>query len=87
MSSLLNLMLLLAELVVLPSLSHLVVELVHRWSGVVVLVWLVLVGALLVEVVVECEGLRICTLPQRRCATGGPGPSRSCSRDTASESA
>ena len=87
MSSLLNLMLLLAELVVLPSLSHLVVELVRRWSGVVVLVWLVLVGARLVEVVVECEGLRIGTLPARRCVTGGPGPSRPCSRDTASVSA
>ena len=87
MSSLLNLMLLLAELVVLPSLSHLVVELVHRWSGVVVLVWLVLVGARLVEVVVECEGLRIGTLLPRRCVMGGPGPSRPCSRDTASVSA
>ena len=84
MSSLLNLMLLLVELVVLPSLSHLVVELVHRWSGVVVLVWLVLVGARLVEVVVECEGLRIGTLLPRRCVMGGPGPSRPCSRDTAS---
>ena len=84
MSSLLNLMLLLAELVVLPSLSHLVVELVRRWSGVVVLVWLVLVGARLVEVVVECEGLRIGTLLPRRCVMGGPGPSRPCSRDTAS---
>ena len=86
MSSLLNLMLLLAELVVLPSLSHLVVELGRRWSGEVHLVSQAVVGELhVVTVLAELahEDPRTCSRPPCCCAWGGPGLSRPCNQDTA----
>ena len=78
---------LLVLLVLLPSLRRQVAEPVDHWSGEVLLVLLVLVDVdldvpLLVEIVhVDPE---TCTRPPRCCGSGGPGPSRPCSRDTAS---
>ena len=86
MSSLLNLMLLLVELVVLPSLSHLVVELGRRWSGEDHLVSQAVVGELhVVTVLAELahEDPRTCSRPPCCCAWGGPGLSRPCNQDTA----
>ena len=83
-------LLLLSLLVVLQGLLRQVAVLVSRWSGVVRLVPQVGVGVVLdVKRLVEheCEDLRTCTLPRRRCGVGGPGPSRHCSRDTSNESA
>ena len=90
MSCLLRLRLVLVLLVLLPSLSRQVAEPADHWSGEVLLVLLGLVDVdldvqLLVEIVhVDPE---TCTRPPRCCGSGGPGPSRPCSRDTASVSA
>ena len=86
-NSLLNLMLLLAELVVLPSLSHLVVELGRRWSGGVHLVSQAVVGELhVLTSLAELahEDPRTCSRPPGCCAGGGPGLSQPCNQDTAS---
>ena len=85
LSSMLNLMLLLAELEVLPGLSHLVVELGRRWSGEVHLVSQAVVDELHVvtELAEPVHGdPRTCSRPPGCCAWDGPGLSRPCSRDT-----
>ena len=75
-------------LVLLQGLSHQVVVLERRWSGEVHLVSQAVVGAC--HVVVQLLAVlahvdpRTCTRPPCCCAWGGPGPSRPCSRDTAS---
>ena len=85
---LLRLLVLVLLLVLLQGLSRQVAEPADRWSGEVLLVLLVLVDGdldarLLVEIVrVDPE---TCIRPPRCCAWGGPGPSRPCSQDTASE--